>query len=98
MKEKTVTRKHLVGAIHEQIGFSNQISSMLVDVFFELTKEALLGEVEVKIVQFGVFKVRRKMPRIGRNPKTGEAIEITSRSMISFKPSKLLRDRVNQDV
>lgn len=94
--EENITRRHLASAIHEQIGFSNQLASTIVDAFFDRLKAALLAEEEAKLVQFGAFKVRKKSPRIGRNPKTGETIEITSRSMISFKPSKLLRDRVNK--
>lgn len=96
MSAENITRRHLATAIHEQMGFSNQLASAIVDAFFERIKAALLSEEEVKLVQFGAFKIRKKSPRIGRNPKTGESIEITSRSMISFKPSKLLRDRVNQ--
>ena len=96
MSEENITRRHLATAIHDQMGFSNQLASTIVDAFFERIKAALLSEEEVKLVQFGAFKIRKKSPRIGRNPKTGESIEITSRSMISFKPSKLLRDRVNK--
>ena len=96
MSNENITRRHLANAIHEQIGFSQQLASNIVDAFFDRLKAALLSEEEVKLVQFGTFKVRRKSPRIGRNPKTGESMEITSRSMISFKPSKLLRDKVNK--
>ena len=95
MSEENITRRHLANAIHNQIGFSNQLAGSIVDAFFDRLKDALLTEEDVKLVQFGTFKVRKKSPRVGRNPKTGEAIEITSRSMISFKPSKLLRDLVN---
>ena len=98
MSDENITRKHLTNAIHEQIGFSKQISGDIVDAFFERVKDALLAEEEVKLVQFGTFKIRRKAPRIGRNPRSGKSIEITRRSMVSFKPSKLLRDRVNRDV
>jgi len=96
MREENITRRHLASAINDQIGFSNQLASTIVDAFFDRLKTALLAEEEVKLVQFGAFKVRKKSPRVGRNPKTGETIEITSRSMVSFKPSKLLRERVNK--
>lgn len=94
--EENITRKHLANAINDQIGFSKQVASTIVDAFFDRLKAALLAEEEVKVVQFGTFKVRQKAPRIGRNPRSGESMEITRRSMVSFKPSKLLRDRVNR--
>ncbi len=97
MSSENITRKHLANAVHEQIGFPKQTASTIVDRFFDCLKEALLTEEDVKLVQFGTFKVRQKSPRIGRNPRSGESIEITRRSMVSFKPSKMLRDRVNKD-
>lgn len=96
MSDENITRRHLASAIHGQIGFSSQLASMIVDAFFDRLKNALLAEEDVKLVQFGSFKVRKKSSRIGRNPKTGESIEITSRSMVSFKPSKSLRGRINK--
>lgn len=96
MSDENITRRHLADAIHAQIGFSKQIASSIVDAFFDSLKEALLAEEDIKLVQFGTFKVRKKSSRTGRNPKTGESIEITSRSMVSFKSSKLLRDRINK--
>lgn len=95
MGDENITRKHLASAIHERIGFSHQMAGTIVDTFFARIKDALLAEEEVKLVQFGVFKIRRKTPRVGRNPKTGKSIEITTRSMVSFKPSRLLRGMVN---
>ncbi|MBA3015701.1 MAG: integration host factor subunit alpha [Proteobacteria bacterium] len=98
MSADNVTRRHLSNAIYDQVGFSKQISGDIVDAFFDQIKEALLSEENVKLVQFGSFKLRKKTSRIGRNPKTGETIEITSRSMVSFKPSKSLRDRINRSI
>lgn len=98
MSIENITRKHLADAIHEQIGFSKQISSAIVDAFFDRLKESLLSEKDVMLAQFGRFKVRQKSPRMGRNPRSGESIEITKRSMVSFKPSKLLRDKINKGI
>ena len=95
MKRHNVTRKDLAQAIHEKMGFSKRSAGDLVDEFFFCLKHALLNEENVKIVQFGTFKVRRKEPRVGRNPRTGETMEISRRSMVSFKPSKALRGKVN---
>ncbi|MDD5759176.1 MAG: integration host factor subunit alpha [Desulfobulbaceae bacterium] len=98
MANDNITRKHLADAIHEQIGFSKQVSGELVDAFFDRLKGSLLAEKDVMLAQFGRFKVRQKSPRMGRNPKSGESIEISKRSMVTFKPSKLLRDKINRDM
>ncbi|MDA8417520.1 MAG: integration host factor subunit alpha [Desulfobacteraceae bacterium] len=92
-----ITRRHLAEAINGRIGFSKELAGEIVDAFFDRIKAALLAGEEVKLVQFGVFKLREKSPRLGRNPKTGAEMEITSRSMVSFKPSRLLRDLINRD-
>lgn len=63
---------------------------------FEMIRESLEHGQDIKLPGFGNFMVRQKRQRIGRNPKTGEAIPITARKVISFKPSQILRDRVNR--
>lgn len=96
MKRDNLTRKDLARAVHEKMGFSQRSASDLVDEFFSHIRQALLQEDQVKIVHFGTFKVIQKESRVGRNPQTGEAMEISKRSMVSFKPSKELRQRVNR--
>lgn len=95
MEQANLTRKDLAKAINEQMGFSQRGAAELVDVVFEQLKETLLDEEPIKLVQFGTFNVRRKFPRQGRNPRTGDPMEITKRSMISFRPSKIVRERIN---
>lgn len=93
--EGNLTRKELARLINEKMGFSQNSAGDLVDEVFLCLKEALMAEEQVKLVQFGTFNIRRKEPRVGRNPRTGETMEIRKRSMVSFKPSKDLRDKVN---
>lgn len=95
MDKENITRMHIVAAIHSQIGFSKQVSSAIVDAFFERLKDSLLAEKDVMISHFGRFSVRQKAARMGRNPKSSESVEIAPRCMVSFKPSKLLRDKIN---
>ena len=97
MKRENITRKDLAEVINEKMGFSRRSCSVIVDEFFECIKQTLLEEENVKIVQFGTFKVRQKSSRIGRNPRTGETMEISKRSMVTFKPSKVLRAEINKD-
>ena len=96
MKRSNLTRKDLTKAINEKLGFSQRAAGELVDKVFDVLKKALLAEEAVKLVQFGTFNVRRKSPRKGRNPRTGAAMEISKRSMISFRPSKIVREKINQ--
>lgn len=91
-----VTRKELAVAVNEQLGISQRNSSDIVDTIFAVLKDSLVEGESVKLVQFGTLTVRNKAPRRGRNPRTGESMTITKRQMISFRPSKQLRDRLNK--
>jgi len=95
MQGKNLTRQRLAREVHEQIGFSLNDAGDLVDHFFACLKQSLLDGEEVKLVNFGAFKIKQKSPRQGRNPQTGESMEISSRRMVTFKPSKALREKVN---
>ena len=95
MKKANLTRKDLARAINEKLGFSKQSAGELVDTVFDQMKRGLLKEDAIKLVQFGTFNIRKKNARVGRNPRTGDTMEICKRSMVSFKPSKGLRERIN---
>ncbi|MCK5341663.1 MAG: integration host factor subunit alpha [Desulfobulbaceae bacterium] len=96
MSRSNLTRKDLAKTINEKIGFSQRGASELIDTIFYCMRKSLLAEESVKLVQFGTFSVRKKALRMGRNPRTGESMEISKRSMVTFKPSKGLRERVNK--
>lgn len=92
---RTLTRADLAEAIYEEIGFSRNESTDLVEsVLDEMMKAMAAGE-SVKISSFGSFNIRQKGERIGRNPKTGVEVPITPRKVLVFKASHILRDRVN---
>jgi integration host factor subunit alpha len=95
MKRLNITRKDLARAINEKMGFSQHSAEEIVDTVFSTMKSALLNGESIKLVHFGTLSVRKKSPRRGRNPRTGETMEISSRSMVSFKPSKGLRMKIN---
>ena len=97
MKRSNLTRKELAQIINDKMGFSQRSAGELVDVVFDKLKKTLLAEESIKIVQFGTFTVRKKSSRVGRNPRTGETMEISKRSMVSFRPSKVVREKLNQD-
>ena len=90
---KTVTRVSITEAIYEEIGLSRKDSADVLDMIIEIKSELAAGN-DVKISSFGTFSLRKKKARIGRNPKTGVEAEISPRTVISFKPSQILRKAV----
>ena len=90
-----LTKKDLVNVIYMQIGFSKQLSEILVDEFFLIIINNLITEKKIKISKFGTFSIRQKKSRIGRNPKTKEEKVISGREVVLFKPSKDFKEFVN---
>lgn len=95
MSSGTVTRADLTEAIYREIGLSRTESAQLVESVIDQVIDALLRGESVKLAGFGTFSLRDKSERMGRNPKTGKAVPITSRRVLSFKPSQVVRERVN---
>ena len=90
-----LTKKDLVNSIYMQLGFSKQISGNLLEEFLDLIIQNLNSEKKIKISNFGTFSIRKKKPRIGRNPKTKELSNISKRNVILFKPSKEFKNLIN---
>lgn len=98
MEQKTVTRADISEAIYKEVGLSRNESSDLLEMLLDEMTTALAKKETVKISSFGTFSVREKSLRMGRNPKTGEEVPILPRSVLSFKPSQILKDRINGKV
>lgn len=90
-----LTKADLVDSIHEKIGFSKKEAADMVELIFDTMKGSLTDGDKIKISGFGNFVVREKRARTGRNPQTGQAIEISARRVLTFKPSQVLRAEVN---
>lgn len=92
---KTVTRADVAETIYEEIGLSRKDSNDILDMILdEIVKELSSGH-DVKLSSFGTFSLRHKKERSGRNPKTGVEAVISSRRVISFKPSQTMRKIIN---
>lgn len=98
MSEYTVTRADLTEAIYREIGLSRTESAALVESILDHVVKALVDGNSVKLSKFGTFSVREKRQRMGRNPKTGREVPITKRRVLVFKPSNVLKDRVNSSL
>ena len=90
-----MTKADIVEKVYERVGFSKKESNKIVELILETIKENLERGEKVKISGFGNFEIRRKKPRIGRNPQTGEEIEISARHVLTFKPSQVLKKMMN---
>jgi integration host factor subunit alpha len=90
-----MTKNDLVNAISEQANMSKSVASDVLEEFLEIIKDTLESEEELKVSGFGKFEVKRKADRLGRNPQTGEAITIESRKIVTFRPSAMLKNRMN---
>ncbi|WP_350334492.1 integration host factor subunit alpha [Coralliovum pocilloporae] len=95
MGGKTITRADLCEAVYQKVGLSRTESSDLVELVLKEISDCLVTGETVKLSSFGSFVVRSKGERIGRNPKTGEEVPISPRRVMVFKPSNVLKNRVN---
>ena len=96
MERKTLTRQDISEALYRDVGLSKHESALMLETVLEHISNALIDGEIVKLSSFGTFTSRKKRERIGRNPKTGVTATINARRVISFKPSKLMKARVNE--
>jgi integration host factor subunit alpha len=94
----TLTRASLAEAIYSQVGLSRNESAALLEAVLDRMAAALEAGEAVKISAFGTFMVRQKGQRVGRNPKTGIEVPILPRKVLSFRPSQVLKGRINGQV
>ena len=92
----TMTKADMVKIICEKMDFALKESTEIVDQVFDIMKETLEGGEKIKISGFGNFVIRAKRPKKGRNPKTGEEMEISGRKVVTFEPSNVLRKALNR--
>ena len=92
-----VTRSDLADAIHRKVGMPRAESAKYVEMVLEEIFERIVAREDVKLSSFGAFMVREKKERLGRNPKTGAGAKISARLVVTFKPSNILRAKINGD-
>ena len=93
---RTMTKAEIVDAVYDKVGgFSKKEAAEVVEEVFEAMKDVLIRGEKIKVSGFGNFVVRAKKERIGRNPQTGEQIEISARRVLNFKPSQVLKSVLN---
>ena len=97
LETAAVTKAQLSDLLFEQLGLNKRESKDMVDAFFDLVTAQLVEGGDVNISGFGNFQIRTKAPRPGRNPRTGEAIAIDARRVVTFHASHKLKDQIQDD-
>ena len=97
MRNKNFTRKDISNKIYKNLGLSKNLSSKIVDDFFESIILEIIKSSKMKLSSFGTFSTLKKRERLGRNPKTKVEAKINSRKIIRFKPSLLVKEKINQN-
>ncbi len=92
-----LTKKEIINSIYMQLGFSKKISENILEDFLSIILDELIQNKKVKIPNFGSFIIRNKKSRVGRNPKTLEKKLITERNVVLFRPSKQLKNKLNNN-
>ena len=92
-----LTKKEIINSIYMQLGFSKKISENLIEDFFAIILNEIIENKKVKVPKFGTFELRYKKSRLGRNPRTLEKKIISERNVILFKPSKELKNYINNN-
>lgn len=92
--DMSLTKADIVERVYKEAGFSKKEAADLVDMVFGVIKDTLSKGEKVKISGFGNFSIRDKATRMGRNPQTGDAMEISARRVLTFKPSSSLKEDI----
>lgn len=96
LETPALTKAQLAELLFDQIGLNKRESKDMIDAFFDLISDSLVDGNDVKISGFGNFQIRTKAPRPGRNPRTGEAIPIEARRVVTFHASHKLKEQIQQ--
>ena len=94
VEEVSMTKADIISEVFDKVGLPKQDAEELVEMILGLIKDTLKEGETVKLSGFGNFVVRKKNSRKGRNPKTGQEIEITPRKVVSFRPSMIFKEHV----
>ena len=98
LETPTLTKAELAELLFERLGLNKRESKDMVEAFFDIIHGTLVSGADVKMSGFGNFNIRRKAPRPGRNPRTGEAIPIKARNVVTFHASHKLKGVVQGDI
>ena|SRR5215471_6376536 len=91
-----MTKADLIEEVSKMVELTRKDSEVVVDTIFDSIVHSLRSGDKIEIRGFGSFRTRQRKPRVGRNPKTGDRVDVPAKKIPFFKPSKELKDVVNQ--
>jgi integration host factor subunit beta len=91
-----VTKKEMAKAIAEDMGLTQIQAKEIVQKVFDGITETLLHEGRIELRNFGVFEVKKRKPRLARNPRTGAKVKVPAKMVVTFKPGREMEERVGQ--
>lgn len=94
--QKNITKKNIVKAIANEIGLTQKVTKDIVEKIFDAITDSLIANQRLELRNFGVFDVKKRSARVGRNPKTNKAVDIPEKYVVTFKPGKEMEERVNR--
>ncbi|MEO6279276.1 integration host factor subunit alpha [Roseateles sp.] len=97
LETPTLTKAELAELLFDKLGLNKRESKDMVEAFFDILHDSLVKGQDVKLSGFGNYNIRRKAPRPGRNPRTGESIPIKARNVVTFHASHKLKGQVQGD-
>lgn len=97
-KSGCLTKADIADSIYDNLPFDKHKATQIVEEWIEFLKDGLIRDEKVMLSGFGVFEVKGKHPRPGRNPQTGDRIILSGRNVVKFKPSQILRRQLNDGI
>lgn len=91
-----MTKQDIIQSVCERLDLPKPQAAQLVQATFDALTESLIRDGRVELRNFGIFQIKRRQARIGRNPKTGEQVRVAPRSTVTFKPGKEMELRVRE--
>ena len=93
-----MTKADLIEEVSRVVEMTRKEAEVIVEAIFDSIVRSLRGGDKIEIRGFGSFRTRQRKPRVGRNPKTGDRVEVPAKKIPFFKPSKELKDLVNESI
>lgn len=94
--KKTITKKNIVKAISNEIGLTQKVTKEIVEKVFSSIVDTLITSKRLELRNFGVFEVKKRAARMGRNPKTSKEVPIPEKYVVTFKPGKEMEERIQR--
>ena len=91
----TITKKQIIGIIADKTGMTGVESANVIQTFKDQIIDELARGNRIEFREFGIFELKKRKARIGRNPRTGATVEVPPKVVVSFKPGKVMKERVN---